>query len=394
MRKESSRRYPNLERLLRSSPVVELAPDSSVVVFSDLHLGDGGRGDEFLHNADIFRSVLEGHYLERRFGLVLNGDIEELMKFSCRSICGAWGDLYELFSRFGREGRFWKIYGNHDLGLLEEEGYPLAPWLAESLVFRYGTDAMLLFHGHQASPFLNSSGSVFSRALSFLLRYLAKPAGIRNYSVSYDSRKRYAIEQAVYDFSNSYGIISMIGHTHRPLFESLSKVDHLNYRIEELCRSYPSAGEERRLEIESQVGILKEELDACYRKGSRKSLWSGRYGNITIPSIFNSGCAIGKRGITAIEIESGMIRLVYWQRSQDEARPSGIDKVVLNEDRLDYVFARIRLLTRDLRITGHAMSIPGGAGGRQSPEFLSSSQSFRYACEAEESGLAAVSGAR
>ncbi len=358
MNKYFRRRYPDLERLLETAKSVSIDQSSRIVVFSDLHMGDGSRKDEFLHNSRLLETVLEKHYLTKRFSLVLNGDIEELMKFSCKSIAGEWERFYDLFLRFRQKGFFWKIYGNHDLGLLDEKEYRLAPWLVESLAFRYGAETILLFHGHQASAFLNQPCSLFSRSLFYLLRYIAKPAGIRNYSVSYNSRKRYAIEQAVYDFSNRSRIISIIGHTHRPLFESLSKVDYLNYRIEDLCRAYPSAGLKRRKQIEDEIASMKEELNACYRKGFRKSLRSGRYGNIAIPSIFNSGCAIGKRGVTAIEIEGGMIRLVYWHNGlldgevsgeagcSEELGKSGFFRVVLNEDRLDYVFSRIRLLAR------------------------------------------------
>jgi hypothetical protein len=359
--RQDFRRYPELDRLLQTAVPVKLDHASRVVVFSDLHLGDGGRNDEFLHNSLLFETVLEQHYLSRRCSLVLNGDIEELMKFSGGSIEKAWTSLYDLFLRFAREASLWKIYGNHDLGLLHDDGYPLAPWLVESLAFSLGDDTILLFHGHQASPFLREPCSVLARSLFYLLRYIAKPAGIRNYSVSYKSRKRYLIEKAVYEFSNRAGIISIIGHTHRPLFESLSKVDALNYRIEDLCRAYPAAGPDRRSVIEDEIGHLKDELDACYRRGFRKSLRSGRYGNITIPSIFNSGCAIGKRGMTAIEIEEGMIRLVYWHNGRlegkgwektsgmEELGSSGFFRMVLNEDRLDYVFSRIRLLARRRR---------------------------------------------
>ncbi|NTW51011.1 MAG: metallophosphoesterase [Chlorobiaceae bacterium] len=358
MKKYIRGRYSDLERLLETARPVPIDHSSRIVVFSDLHMGDGSRNDEFLHNSQLFETVLEKHYLSRRFSLVLNGDIEELMKFSSRSIAQEWSRIYDLFLSFRTNGFFWKIYGNHDLGLLEEKEYRLAPWLVESLAFRYGSDTILLFHGHQASALLNESSSIISRSLFYLLRYIAKPAGIRNYSVSHKSRKRYVIEQAVYDFSNRSRIISIIGHTHRPLFESLSKVDYLNYRIEDLCRAYPSADHEQRISIEDEIVRLKEELDGCYRKGFRKSLRSGRYGNITIPSIFNSGCAIGKRGVTAIEIEDGMIRLVQWHNGQLHKRVSngasslqepeecGLFRVVLNEDRLDYIFSRIRLLAR------------------------------------------------
>ncbi|UWX58699.1 metallophosphoesterase [Chlorobaculum sp. MV4-Y] len=350
-------RYSNLERLLHTSETIGIDRASRVVIFSDLHLGDGGRNDEFRHNGPLFETVLRQRYLEDGFSLVLNGDVEELFKFDLNAIAAAWDGLYDLWLTFGRNGFFRKLYGNHDHALLDHHNYKLASALSESLALSYEGQTLLFFHGHQASPFLNEPGSVFSRSLFYLLRYLARPFGFRNYSVSYSSRKRYAIERSVYDFSNRFKLISIIGHTHRPLFESMSKLDYLNYRLEELCRSYAPADAARQQAIEIEIAEVRFELESCYRNGIHKSLRSGRYDTIAIPSIFNSGCCIGKRGITAIEIEDGMIRLVYWSRDGLRGRStgerlnpprefgnSGIYRVVLNEDHLDYVFSRIRLL--------------------------------------------------
>ena len=152
--------------------------------------------------------------------------------------------------------------------------------------------------------------------------------------------------------------MSIIGHTHRPLFESLSKVDYLNYRIEDLCRTYSSTESERRQEIGNKITALKKELDACYKKGKIIGLRSGLYNHLPIPSVFNSGCTIGKRAITALEIEGGTIRLVCWYNGKRrptfiydrdhlpmELGDTGYSRIVLNEDSLDYVFTRLHLLT-------------------------------------------------
>lgn len=351
-------RYPHLQRLLASATPVPLDQSSRVLILSDLHMGDGSGRDEFRPNAGLIRCVLEQHYLQERYSLVLNGDIEELLKFSHDRIAAQWAEFYDLFLRFREHGFFWKIYGNHDLPLLDEKAYRLAGSLVESLRFSYGKETILLFHGHQASEYLREQYSLISRSLVFFLRYIAKPAGIKNYSVPYSSRKKFAIEQSIYNFSNDAKIISIIGHTHRPLFESLSKVDFLKYRIEELCRAYHLADDDRRSVIEQTIVELRDELEACYRKGTKIGLRSGVYNNITVPSVFNSGCTIGKRGITAIEIEGSCIRLVYWHNGKQsrkfisdrdnrrqELGTTGIFRIVLNEDHLDYVFSRIRLLT-------------------------------------------------
>ncbi len=352
-----NKKHPQLERLLQKARPVTLDQSSKVLILSDLHMGNGGRRDEFRRNAELVRTMLGSYYLPEKYSLVLNGDVEELFKFPLESIGEEWGDFYDLFLKFKHNGFFWKTYGNHDAELLEEKEYRLASSMVESVKFHYGDETILLLHGHQASVLLWETYPIVSRSVVLFLRYVAKPAGIRNFSTAYNSRRRFAIEKSIYEFSNQFKIVSIIGHTHRPLFESLSKVDFLNYRIEELCRAYPAADDEKRAIIERKIAALKIELDACYEQGNKIGLRSGLYNNITIPSIFNSGCAIGKRSITALEIEGNKIRLVYWYNgkqsrkytSDRDNRPmelgsTGFSRIVLNEDSLDYVFSRLHLL--------------------------------------------------
>lgn len=350
-------KHPHLERLLEGSKSIDLGGDSRILILSDLHMGNGGRRDEFRRNAGLVESVMANYYLPEKYSLILNGDVEELFKFPLNDIVDRWRHIYELFLRFNEEGFFFRTFGNHDASLLDEKDYMLSPFLLESLKLSYRTENILVFHGHQASVFLWETYPFVSRSIVWFLRYIAKPFGIRNFSIAYNSRRRFAIEKSIYDFSNRAKIVSVIGHTHRPLFESLSKVDYLNYRIEELCRAFPTAEKPHREVIKSKIATLKEELDECYKQGKQIGLRSGVYNNLTIPSVFNSGCAIGKRGITALEIDHGKIRLVYWFNgkqsrrflSDRDSRPARLDgtgyyRIVLNEDHLDYVFSRLHLL--------------------------------------------------
>ena len=232
------RKHPQLERLLQKAKPVTLGQSAKVLILSDLHMGNGGRRDDFRRNAELVKAMLGSYYLSEKYSLVLNGDIEELFKFPLESIVDTWGDMYDLFLKFERNGFFWKTYGNHDAELLEEKAYPLASSMVKSLKFLYGDETILVLHGHQASVLLWETYPIVSRSVVFFLRYIAKPVGIRNFSTAYNSRRRFAIEKSIYEFSNQAKIVSIIGHTHRPLFESLSKVDFLNFRIEELCRAY------------------------------------------------------------------------------------------------------------------------------------------------------------
>ncbi|WP_294346169.1 metallophosphoesterase [Prosthecochloris sp.] len=350
-------KHPHLERLLKRSKNIDLDGESRILILSDLHMGNGGRRDEFRHNAPLVDAVMSKYYLPEKYSLILNGDIEELFKFPLDDIVAQWRHIYQLFLRFNETGFFLRTIGNHDASLQDEKDYLLAPFLLESLKLSYREENILVFHGHQASVFLWETYPVVSRSIVWFLRYVAKPFGIRNFSIAYNSRRRFAIEKSIYDFSNNAKIVSVIGHTHRPLFESLSKVDYLNYRIEELCRAFPAAQKQEREIIKDKISTLKEELAACYEQGKRIGLRSGVYNNLTIPSVFNSGCAIGKRGITALEIDHEKIRLVYWYNgkqsrkflSDRDSRPIRLDgtsyyRIVLNEDHLDYVFSRLHLL--------------------------------------------------
>lgn len=340
--------FDYLRDLLRRSPSRTIGDDDRIVVFSDLHMGNGGSNDDFLGNADLFSSAVSRYYGPNGYSLVLNGDIEDLQKFPGRSIGKAWEGVRRLFDRFRNEGRLVRIWGNHD------EPFQLKPdsvrgTAIEAFRLNYKGNTIFLFHGHQAS----SAFARYNKYLGILVRYLTRPLGVMNDSVAHDSRRKYKIEKRVYKFSSSEKILSVIGHTHRPLFESLSKVDALKFRIEELCRSYPEQGEEEKIAIASEIEGIKSELRRLLARDGKDVLPGSLYErHFAIPCIFNSGCVTGKRGMTCIEIADGMIRLVHWfdfavsdrYREAEDLPGTSYRRAVIKEDTLDYIFTRISLL--------------------------------------------------
>lgn len=341
-----------LRRLLAEAAPVRCGLDDRFVILSDLHIGNGTRTDEFRPNASLVRSVLRSYYLRKGYQLVLNGDIEELHKFSVREVRERWKDIYEIFDLFADRTGFHKIVGNHDCWLMLN-GQRQS--LLQALKLHHRNGEILVFHGHQA---MRLSDHV-NPAHRFLLRRIAAPLGINNYSVAYDKRKKYQVEKRIYEFARERRILAVIGHTHRPLFESLSRIDSLKFAIEQLCRSYPSVSDEtRRASVERKIRAYQQELDYTIKldrkNGSRSSLY---YPGPLVPCVFNSGCAIGKRGVTAIEIADGNIRLVHWFDREKSTKffdfngyiPEQLDatdyfRVPLKEDSLDYVFTRVKLL--------------------------------------------------
>ena len=112
-------------------------------------------------------------------------------------------------------------------------------------------------------------------------------------------------------------------------------------------------------EIQQSIKAYKKELRGYHKEHEETNYQNYVYNSIFhIPCLFNSGTVIGKRGMTCLEIEHGMIRLVHWfdkniskkylQRSgyqPEQLEGTDYYRMVINEEQLDYIFARIKLLS-------------------------------------------------
>lgn len=347
--------YQHLDQLFDESPVFELGARDKWVIFSDLHMGDGGSTDDFKGNSKLFKTALEQHYLKNRFSLILNGDVEELQRFSLKKIINQWAEVYAIFNKFNEQTSLLKTIGNHDLALGVLQDNPFTYKLLEAFRFQYQDQFLFFFHGHQASKKFQQHNQL----IGFTLKYFANPLGIRNYSVSHSSRKQYKIEKRAYHYSAYRRVVSVIGHTHRPLFESLHKVERLKYKIEQLCREFAQGTKKNAESIKEAIQVYKSDLKKFYKENEDTNFQNYVYNTIfPIPCLFNSGCVIGKRGITCLEIENGQIRLVHWfdeKTSKKYLKQTGYEPVrlaetnyyrmVINQESLDYVFTRIKFLS-------------------------------------------------
>jgi predicted phosphodiesterase len=343
-----------LERLYDRAARIRLQAGDKLVVFSDLHLGDGGRDDDFAPNSGLFLAALERFYWPRGFFLGLNGDIEELMRFPLARIRGRWPEIYALWQRFAERGALFKTAGNHDQRLRRRQpGDPAWP-VSESLRVDVGGRPLWIFHGHQVSR----ADWLFRTLGRLALRWLLHPLGIGNYTVARSSRRRFHVERRAYLFARHRKILALIGHTHRPLFESLPRLDTVKIEIENLCRRYPSAASGERPGLERRLAALRQEYAELQRRDRSPRRAENLYHDgPLLPCLFNSGCGIGRNGVTAIEVEAQRVRLVYWvdrRRSAKYGEADGrapqplagtnFDRVVLKEEELDYIFTRINLL--------------------------------------------------
>ena len=335
------------------SSILDISKGGKVLVISDLHMGTGFR-DDLNNNGEMLTCLLEEYYFKNGWILILNGDIEELQKYSLDKIREKWAGLYRVFNLFAAENRLFKTIGNHDEQLLMKK-YGSYPYPLHSVVkIETGAFPAYVYHGHQLSKIY----VMFNRLMGVGVRYILKPFGIKNITDARSPYRRFHIEKKAYAFSLQNHCLTIIGHTHRPLFESLGRFEYIKFEIERLCRDYPASQGEDRSRIENEVNALRKELGKLKRKEGRDSIRQSLYGDeLPVPCLFNSGCALGKKGLNAIEITTEDIALVYWfteGKSKKFVKRGGYElegipgkpyfRAVLNKNKLDYVFAKIKLL--------------------------------------------------
>ncbi len=340
-----------LNKLLLSTECITITDTDKIIIFSDLHLGDGSFRDDFLHNSVMFLDLLENYYLENDYLLVLNGDIEELQRYSFKKIEKQWSRFYDILAEFNKRKKLIKIIGNHDSMIRKYQSAKIGNSLSDSIKLYYKNNEIFILHGHQGSALF----SIFNDLLGILLKIFANPLGVKNFTMPFDDYRKYKIEKNIYRFSIEQKNMTIIGHTHRPLFESMSKLDSINYKIEKLLRRHKKSSPERRIKIEKKISILKSELKEIFDGKNKIDSISSIYNNILIPSLFNSGCVIGKRGFTGIDISNGNISLIQWfypeslnEKVDNKKISKNYNKKyyyrVIKSDNLDYIFTRIKLL--------------------------------------------------
>jgi predicted phosphodiesterase len=267
-----------------------------------MRLGDGGSKDEFAPVKKMILSILGDWYLPRGYTLVLNGDIEDMRRFWLKDIYAAWPELYAAFDAFAEEGRLRKIVGERDLALLRLLSYPYA--LSHGLKIESSGSSIIVTHGHQASaPFFGRD-----YLSDYMVRWLGYPRRpkVEEGRVK-DGRKA---ERRLYQAASSLSSILIEGHTHRPLFESMSRRELTRRAIGD------AAGEDF---------------------------------PVVAPCLFCTGHALGARGLRAIELEGSAILQTRWAKLERGATGEEGMRYVRTELRrsaLADVFERMAVATK------------------------------------------------
>jgi predicted phosphodiesterase len=306
------------------------------IVFSDMHKGAKNGADDFAVCEAAYLAALE-HYYGAGFQLIALGDCEELWENSLTSIKKAQQASFELEKKFVPLNAFIKIFGNHDLHWQND---PLAPFQLKEI---YGTDvpiyegvvlqtvlhnkAVRIYctHGHQGD--LLSDGNWFSK---FFIAKIWAPfqsfLRINPNTPAFNDHLKSAHNTMMYEWSaQQQDLILITGHTHQPVFESLTHIERL-YRQLLFARQQGDA---------SLIEKMQQEI--AYRKMQYTDV-SDTYLKLK-PSYFNSGCCcFNNGGITGIEISGGVLRLIQWKAKEAHTAP---ERIVLEETPLEELLAEL-----------------------------------------------------
>lgn len=323
MGQDEKETHRQLTGLLSDISVPELPygeVEDRYVIFSDLHMGNGGQADDIRDNAQILCSALD--YYCGDHSLILLGDIEELWQFDLPDIRREYGSsIYRSMVKFG--GNIYRVFGNHDrdwsvFGAGPANDPVNAKSISEAikLVDDAGETKILLVHGHQGST-ESDKWSFLSRPNVYLYRLIEPLLKIDRSRSATKSMVVREYEKIMYSWALKSRVLLVCGHSHRAMFASRSYAEKLDRRLIEIQRNILK--ERKR---EDRVKEYLEELESVRKKLAKERLRSREIdpcgnGSEAKPCYFNSGCGLYSNGITCIEIEGETIRLVKWNKVRE-----------------------------------------------------------------------------
>jgi len=305
----------SLDRLYRESlKRLPLDTDDKYAVFSDLHLGDGGKADKFLHNHETLEYALN-YYKEQGYAVILLGDIEELWQFDLPRIRDRYDSTIYAILRSFPPGKLHRVYGNHDkdwAGLRDPISKRKTVFGAPEGILL--NDDILLVHGHQGEK-MSDQRAWFSRFWIRLFKIIEPTLtkfGYKNYSAT-ESQIPRDRERIYYQWAKANRVFLICGHTHRAIFASRS---YYNWLKEQLRLKRPPLRQYSD-DIKDRGALITEFLKE--RNMGRNINALEPDGKDPLPCYFNTGCGLYRHGLTNLEIEKDKIRLVKWRNDRSLA---------------------------------------------------------------------------
>ncbi|MEJ6981562.1 metallophosphoesterase [Pedobacter sp. P351] len=296
--------------------IIPLPESGRFIIFSDHHKGAKDGSDDFSFAERNYIAAL-AYYEEQEFYLISLGDSEELWENNILAVKKHNTKSFESEKHFLNRNAFIKIFGNHDLYW---DNDPLAQVMLEGIYGRtvkiyeaaiLQTTAngqplnIFLTHGHQGDK--QSDGNWFSKwFVSNIWAPLQMYLELNLNTPADNVLLKSTHNQFMYDWvAPQRNVLLITGHTHQPIFLSLTFLERLFRRLF-VAKQQNNKAEIEDLEAQIKFRKIKEESTTDY---------SAYY-----PNYFNTGCCCYNDGdITGIEIEGGYIRLVKWEYNEHDA---------------------------------------------------------------------------
>ena len=299
------------------------------IIFSDQHKGARNGADDFMAAEPNYLAALE-YYNDSDFVFINLGDSEELWENTLARVKKYNEENFQAERKFVARDAFVKVIGNHDLYWSND---PFAWWQLKKIfdadikayegviletVIKGHQFRIFCTHGHQGDA--QSDGNWFSKF--FVARVWAPFQAylrINPNTTAYDDTKKTLHNEIMYQWSSvQQHALLITGHTHQPVFESLT-------HIERLYRQYQQA------ESSGDKQVLADLYAEIKRREKEFTAVSADYLNMK-PSYFNTGCCCFIDGdITGIEIEDGFIRLVKWTAKDGKSHRMLLEEIRLEE---------------------------------------------------------------
>lgn len=284
--------------------------EQPIVIFSDEHKGTRNGSDDFKTAEGNYLAALD-YYNQQNFYYVNLGDCEELWENGIASVAKRNIACFEKERTFIDRTAYTKIIGNHDLYWKNDpfaqqyikKIYEAELKIYEAIVLRLQLKEKYLdvfcTHGHQGDA--QSDGNAFSKwFISNVWGPLQSFLEINPNTPSTNDNLKTLHNQMMYEWAiKQPGVILITGHTHQPVFASLTHLERLYLHLEE---AQAKKDEESIKKIEAEIPRRRREYD--FVNHSFRNM---------LPTYFNSGCCCYEDGtITGIEIEKDFIRLIKW----------------------------------------------------------------------------------
>ncbi len=299
------------------------------IVLSDQHKGAKNGSDDFMICEPNYMTALQ-YYYEKDFHFISLGDEEELWENTVWPVKAKNKESIALQKKFLLKQHYTKVYGNHDTfwcndpfaGMHLKSMYDETVKIYEGVVLQLqdGDKQLDIFltHGHQGDGQSDSNwfsawfvGRVWAPLQSYLNLNPNIPSAIDELKTAHNL--------FMYQWSEKDdNPVLITGHTHQPVFGSLTHLERLYRNFESAKTNNDEAAIEK---LQKEIHFKQNEYDYVV----------GNYSKMK-PYYFNSGCCCFVDGdITGIEIADGKIRLIKWETNTTASERIILEEMPLND---------------------------------------------------------------